>query len=513
MSDGQKIVTRFAPSPTGYLHVGGARTALFCWLYARGKGGQFLLRIEDTDQKRNTPEATQAILDGMAWLGLESDGEIAYQSQRLDLYNEHFKRLIDAGLAYECFMTPEELEVKRAEAQAEKRDFRYQREWARITDEQKQKYRDEGRVPVLRLATPNEDITIHDEVFGDVTTPADQLDDFVIRKSDGFPTYHFAVVVDDATMGVTHVIRGQEHLGNTPRHVALQQALGFERPTYAHLPILLNPDGSKISKRQLDEWGKGKVPVKIVDYQRLGYLPEALVNFLALLGWNPGDGREVMTLDEITASFSLDRIIQSNARFDLEKLDWMNGQYIQHMDEDLLIRRLSEFLAPREHAASGAPADALRPIVPLYRPRARTLVDFAEASGFFFTDTVELDDAAVKKVLLKGEPTGLEHLQAAREILAAVEPFDAQPLEEAVKAYCESQQAGLGKVAQPIRIAVSGGTVSPPIFDTLAVLGKQRSLERIDAAIAKVSAQPEEPAAESSAEPSDVSPSQPQQES
>ncbi|MCG3178915.1 MAG: Glutamate--tRNA ligase [Phycisphaerae bacterium] len=502
-SSGSAVVTRFAPSPTGYLHVGGARTALYSWLFARKQGGRFLLRIEDTDQKRNTEEAAAAIFEGLRWLDLGWDAEPVYQSQRLDIYNEYFRKLIDAGRAYECFVTPAELEAYRAQAREQKRDFIYKREWARITDAQRQKFIDEGRQPVLRLAMPEQAITVDDRVFGQVTTAAEQLEDFVIRKSDGFPTYHMAVVIDDALMGVTHVIRGQEHLGNTPKHIALQDALGLSRPTYAHLPILLNPDGSKISKRQdnPEMWSKGFPPVRVGDYQRRGYLPEALVNFLALLGWNPGDGRELMTRDELIAAFGPDRIVQSNARFNLEKLDWMNQQYIQGSPPDVLVRRLREFLAGTDYAAARADDAQLAALAPLYRQRARTLAEFAETSGFFFADAVELDPKAVEKVLLADDGAGLAELKRVRDLIASADPFEAVPMEEAFKAHCESLGLKLGKVAQPIRVAISGGTVSPPIFDTLVAIGREKSLARIDAAIEKATHWNDAPAAKDASLP------------
>jgi glutamyl-tRNA synthetase len=507
------VRTRFAPSPTGYLHVGGARTALFCWLFARKAGGNFLLRIEDTDQKRNTAEAAQAIFDGLNWLGLNWDEEPLYQSRRLEVYNAFFKKLLEAGRAYECFLSPEELEQKRAElarpggpasqaggAQAGEpvpRSLGYRREWGQITDEQKAKFRAEGRVPVLRFKMPDRDITVDDQVFGPVTYPTAELEDFVIRKGDGFPTYHFAVVVDDAEMRISHVIRGQEHLGNTPKHIALQEALGLPTPIYAHLPILLNPDGSKISKRQLDDpaaWAKGLPPVRIGDYLRRGYLPEAMINFLALLGWNPKDNREIMTREEMVEAFDLRGINKTNAQWNTEKLNWMNQQYFARMDAGKLVERIGGFFraVQPDHPAASAPAETIAQLLPLYRERAHTLVELADSCGFLFGESVKLDEAAVKKVLLKGD--GLAQLTKARKILADIEPFAAAAMDEAIKAYCDSKELGLGKVAQPIRVAVSGGTVSPPIFETLEVLGKPRTLARIDAAIAAAKAMQAAPA-------------------
>lgn len=483
------IRTRFAPSPTGFLHVGGARTALFCWLFARKHSGNFLLRIEDTDQKRNTAEAAQAIFDGLNWLGLNWDEEPLYQSRRLEVYNAAFKKLIDAGLAYECYLTPEELERKRGElAKAGGGSFGYRREWAEISDEQRSKFRDEGRSPVLRFKMPGCDITVEDQVFGNVTYPAGELEDFVIRKGDGFPTYHFAVVVDDAEMRITHVIRGQEHLGNTPKHIALQEALGLATPAYAHLPILLNPDGSKISKRQDNNpelWAKGLPPVRIANYVQLGYLPDALVNFLALLGWNPGDAREIMTREELIEAFDLRRINKTNAQWNTEKLAWMNHQYFARMDADALVSRIGDFLAAvrPDHPAAAAPPEQIARLLPLYRERAHTLVELADSCAFLFGETVELDDAAVRKVLLKGD--GLAQLGKIRQSLVGVEEWTVGGIETAIKTYCESAGVGLGKVAQPVRVAVSGGTVSPPIYETLEVLGRERTLVRIDAAIGK----------------------------
>jgi glutamyl-tRNA synthetase len=380
-------------------------------------------------------------------------------------------------------MSSEELAAKREEANREKRDFRYRREWAEIPDSLRKQYESEGRPCVVRFRMPDQDVSFTDEILGELTKPAQDMDDFVILKSDGFPTYHFACVVDDSEMRITHVIRGKEHLENTPRHIALQQALGVAGPSYAHLPILLNPDGSKISKRQLDApelWAKGFPRVKIADYRSYGIMPEALVNFLALLGWSPGDDREIMPLEDIISSFSLKRVGRTDCQFDPAKLEWMNGQYFMQMEEGKLIARLREFLAETDYPVAKASDEQIRKLLPLYRERIRTLNDFGEKTRFFFSDDYEYDDKSVKKILLKKDGQGLSILTEARQQLAVLHTFDIQEIERILREMCERHKIGFNKVAQPIRVAICGTTVSPPIFETLEVLGRDETLKRID---------------------------------
>lgn len=478
------IVTRFAPSPTGYLHVGGARTAFFCWLLARQAGGRFILRIEDTDQARSTEESTRKILEDMRWLGLNWDEgpEVGgahgpyFQSQRLAIYRQYADKLLAQGRAYKCFETPEELKAAREATKG----YKYDRAGLRLTPEQVAAYEREGRPWVMRFLMPDKDITVHDAILGDVTMRAAELEDFVILKSDGFPTYHFAVVIDDYLMQVTHVLRGQEHLMNTPKHIALQEALGFPCPVYAHLPVIFNMEGGKMSKREKEKALKaGRQPpeIDVHDFRAAGYMPEALLNFLALLGWSPGEDRELMAIPEITERFSVDRIGKTNAKFDREKLRAFNTEYIKTASRDRLKEVIRQFLAVTDYPLKLADEAMLDRMIELYQPRSRTLVEMAANSRFFFVDAVEYDSKAVEKVLKKeGGGAILAEIEAR---LAAVDPWTRDTLGKCLDGYAEEKQEKMGKIAQPIRVAVTGTTVSPPLYETLEVLGKERTLRRL----------------------------------
>jgi glutamyl-tRNA synthetase len=529
------IVTRFAPSPTGYLHVGGARTALFSWLLARHSGGKFLLRIEDTDLARSTETATTQLLEDLRWLGLHWDNaELVYQSKRLPLYNRIIDDLIARGMAYKAYETAAELDAMRADAQKHKRDFLYRRR--PISDEQIQQFEAENRPHVVRFAMPVKDYKFDDAVLGkDQGVAATQVQDFVIRKSDGMPTYHFAVVVDDAQMKITHVMRGQEHLLNTVNHIALQEALGYARPIYAHLPIILNSDGSKMGKRdrdkkirhatsmwlrntkksvdelavqsglapsRLQEWvsddgkqldnleqaklmphvgvKKSDLPEILVhDFRSSGYLPEALLNFLALLGWNPGGDREHMPLDEIARLFSLENIGKSNARFDRDKLLAFNTTAGAAAGEDRLVAAMRDYLHVNPDSPLNKASDAQLGQLLKMKAGFRLLREVDESSRFMFVEDIQIsyDPAAVEKVLRK--QNGFDVLREIQPLLADLSDWTHDGIEKAIQAYCEQKQLGLGKVAQPIRVAVSGGTISPPIFQSLEFLGKPRTLARI----------------------------------
>ncbi len=474
---------RFAPSPTGYLHVGGARTALFNYLLARKTGGTFILRIEDTDTARNVVGAEQKIMDDLRWLGLEWDEGIGiggpngpyFQSQRLDIYNSMVEKLLAAGQAYYAFETAEELDVMRKEAEARKAAFKYPRPVCFPDDSDVAKARQEGRPVVVRFKMPAEDVTVHDEVLGDVTVAAAELDDFVIRKADGMAVYHLANVVDDGLMGVNLVMRGQEFLGQTPRHIALQRALGFATPRYAHLPLIMDMQGRKLSKRDGD--------VEVHSFRAAGYLPEALLNFIALLGWSPGGDREKMTREELIELFSIERIGRTNARFDREKLLAFNTDWSAAIGEDRLAEAYEDYLSVSDSVIGKANllAQAKRDLLKINRG-FRTFADIDHKCGFLYVadDAVQYDSAAVKKVLEKG---GFDMLRALLPMLETLEAWTAEALEKLLKDVCEAQSVGMGKVAQPIRVAVSGGTVSPAIYDTLVLLGKPSTLRRIRKAL------------------------------
>ena len=531
------VVTRFAPSPTGYLHVGGARTALFSWLLARHHGGRYLLRIEDTDLARSTEQATTQLLEDLRWLGLHWDNEhLVHQSKRLDVYNRVIADLMNRGLAYEAWDTPEELDALRKDAEKHKRQFVYRRR--DVLAEQVARWKAEGRKAVVRFAVPVKEYRFRDEVLGkDVVVPADQVQDFVIRKTDGMPTYHFAVVVDDAEMGVTHILRGQEHTLNTMNHIALQEALGYPRPVYGHLPIILNPDGSKMGKRdrdkkiraQVQNWMKstkkavedlsaacgiasprlsewvadaqkqldldeqvrvmGAVGMKesdlpeilVHDFRRNGYLPEALLNFLALLGWSPGGDREHMSMDEMVKLFSVDGIGKSNAKFDRTKLLAFNTKAAETAAPDRLLAAFKDYLSVNPDSPLNGADDAALARVLAMKKGFRLLREVDEASRFLFVpdEQVRYQPDAVDKVLKKGDGQGLTVLRELRPVLEGVGQWTVAGLEAAVNPYCEAKGLGLGKVAQPLRVAVSGGTVSPPIFESLELLGRERTLARL----------------------------------
>jgi glutamyl-tRNA synthetase len=481
------IVTRFAPSPTGYLHIGGARTALFNWLLAKQQGGKFILRIEDTDQVRSTDESTLRILEDMKWLGLDwQEGpEVGgpngpyFQSQRLEIYREWAQKLIDMGRAYKCFATPEEL----AEARAKDKGFKYDRRGLKLTPDEIAAYEAEGRPAVIRFKMPDKDITVHDAILGDVTMKAPELEDFVIMKSDGFPTYHFAVVLDDYHMQVTHILRGQEHLMNTPKHMALQEAMGFPHPTYAHLSVIFNMGGGKMSKRDKEKALKaGLTPpeIDVHDFKVAGYMPEAVLNFIALLGWSPGHDIELMPMDELIQRFSIDRIGKTNARFDRDKLRSFNMEYIKNASRDRLREVVKEFLAVTDYPMKQADPAMFEKLLDLYQPRSRTLVEMAENSAFLFVDEVTYDEKAVNKFLRK---EGVESMLAEiKDRLAALPDWTLEPLHKVIEDYCAEKELGMGKVAQPIRVVVTGSTVSPALNETLEALGREKTLKRFDQA-------------------------------
>ena len=452
------VVTRFAPSPTGFQHIGGARTALFNWLYARHHGGKFLLRIEDTDKARSTAEAIDAILDGMRWLGLDWDGHEYYQSQFWARHADIARRLLDNGAAYRCYMTQEELAAQREAAQRDRKPFRISSPWRDMTEAQ-------GDAPfVIRLKAPREGETvIDDQVQGRVTVQNVELDDFVLLRSDGTPTYMLAVVVDDHDMGVTHVIRGDDHLNNAFRQLAIIRAMGWPEPVYAHVPLIHGPDGAKLSKRH------GALGVD--SYRdELGYLPEAVDNYLLRLGWGHGDD-EIISRSQAIEWFDLDHVGKSPSRFDFKKLENLNGHYIREADDE----RLAALVAPKLGLAAAETALLVK-AMPELKARAHTLGQLADGARFLFARRpLEVDEGAA--ALLTGEARGT--LARAHQALVALANWDAASLEAAIREVAESSGLKLGKLAQPLRAALTGSTTSPGIFDVLALLGRDESLARI----------------------------------
>ncbi|HUT61920.1 MAG TPA: glutamate--tRNA ligase [Phycisphaerae bacterium] len=485
----EKIKTRFAPSPTGYLHVGGARTALFNYLLARQAGGTFLLRIEDTDRQRHQEDAVEKIIDDLRWLGLEWDEGVEVgpagkltakgpdgpyrQSERLEIYRQHVERLLAEGKAYCAFDTPEELQAMRAEAQAGKEAFRYPRPDPLPTAADAAKAAAEGRPVVVRFLTNARDLTIHDDAFGEVRMPAGEMDDFIIRKADGWPTYHLANVVDDALMGVTYVCRGQEFLGQTWRHVLLREAMGFDEPGYCHLPLILDMQGRKLSKRDGD--------VEVHAFRAAGYLPEALLNFIALLGWGPGADQEKFTLSEMVEMFSVSRIGKANAKFDRDKLLAFNTDAAAAAGEERLLAGLKDYLSLNPELPIPRGDDELLRRLLQANPTLRTFADIPAKCGVLFVadDAFDYDEKAVQKVLAKGDGAGFAVLAELRPLLAHGD-WTAECLQELLEGFCRQKGMGMGKAAQPIRLAVTGTTVSPAIHDTLLLLGRDKTVARID---------------------------------
>lgn len=458
------VKTRFAPSPTGVLHLGSVRTALFCWLYARHHNGKFVLRIEDTDRERSTEENVDAIFDGMAWLGLEADEGPYYQTQRFDRYREVTDKWLSEGKAYHCYCTREELAELREKQMNEGGNVRYD---GRCRERETPR---DGVDPVVRFKNPLDgQVIVDDQVRGRVTFDNAQLDDLIIARSDGTPTYNFTVVVDDFDMGITHVIRGDDHLNNTPRQMNMISALGAEMPVYAHLPMILGSDGAKLSKRH------GAVDIR--DYREQGYLPEAMLNYLVRLGWSHGD-KEIFSLGEMIELFDIADINQSASAFNPEKLLWLNQQHIIAAPaEDLATE-----LLPYVQAAGLDPANgpSLTDLAEGFRERAETLVQLVQSSRFCYEDFEEFEPKSAKKHL---RPVILEPLISAREALAAQKEWDRAAIARTIEAVASDFDINMGKLGQPIRIAVTGGPVSPPIDVTVWLVGQERSVERLGKAI------------------------------
>jgi glutamyl-tRNA synthetase len=462
------VRTRFAPSPTGYLHVGGARTALFSWLYARRHGGRFVLRIEDTDLERSTAESVNAILEGMTWLGLEYDEGPFFQTHRFQRYDEVIGQLVAAGNAYRCNCSKERLEAVRDEQMRNRSKPRYDGHCR-----QREVSADEPHV--VRFLNPEEgEVAFDDLVHGRIAFANAELDDLVIRRTDGSPTYNFTVVVDDMDMDVTHVIRGDDHINNTPRQINMLRALGREPPRYAHVPMILGDDGSRLSKRH--------GAVSVMQYMTDGYLPEALLNYLVRLGWSHGD-REIFAIDDMIQLFDIADVNKAASSFNTDKLLWLNQHYIKTADP----KRIARLLSPRlgERGVDPAEGPDLVEVVKAQQERARTLVEMAELSLFFYRDFDVYEEAAAKKHLRKA---ALEPLAAVRGALEVLDDWSAAAIHEAVAGVAAELALGLGKVAQPLRVAVSGRAATPGIDVTVWLVGRDATLRRIDQAIAFIEA-------------------------
>jgi glutamyl-tRNA synthetase len=460
------IVVRFAPSPTGYLHVGGARTAIFNWLYARSQNGRFLLRIEDTDRARSSDEMTREILNGLRWLGVDWDNTPWIQSAQIERHRAECLRLHAEGTAYWCYCTPEELAAKRGGA--ENRDTKYDRSCLRLGDEERAAKEAAGLPRVLRFRVPEGITEFYDIVHEETAFQNEEIDDFVILRSDGSPVYMIAVVVDDHDMGVTQVLRGDDHLSNTPKQILLYNALGYAVPMFGHMPLILGEDKKRLSKRH------GATAVG--EYQTRGILPEALFNFLALLGWSPGEDREIMSRDEMVESFDARRLLKKSSVFDEKKLAWMNGQHIRMLGDAELLDRLRPW---RPATRASVSDEYLLQVLALMKERIELLADFFEKAVYFFEDPTHYDDAGVLKHWKPGIP---ELLRALAAEFASCS-FEAPVLEDLVRRKAEEESLSAGKLIHPLRLALTGGTQSPSLFDMMVVLGRETCLRRIEIAV------------------------------
>ena len=474
---------RFAPSPTGYLHVGGARTALFNWLYARRHHGVFVLRIEDTDVERSSADMVTGILDGLRWLGLtwdegpEAGGPYApyFQSERLDRYRDAAVRLVADGRAYRCYCSADRLRSEREQAEARGEAWRYDRVCLQLTDEERAAKEAAGVPSAIRFRVPEGQTGFDDAVHGRIEFDRANIEDFVILRSDGHPTYHLSVVVDDIDMAITHVIRGDDHISNTPKHVMLFEALGTRVPRFAHVPLILGVDKKRLSKRH--------GATSVMEYERQGYLPEAMVNFLALLGWSPGGDRELMPQEELIEAFTLEGISGGNAVFNTDKLDWMNAQYLARLP----VAELAARVRPQLAAAGlvGAPVvesgERYHRLLELLRPRAKTLRDFVEQARPLLRETVEYDVIAVEKHLTPGIEAHLEALGAA---LSDLSPFDEPHVEAVVRSTASERGLKPGQLIHAVRVALTGKTASPGLFEVIVLLGREETRRRLDRVIA-----------------------------
>lgn len=471
------VRVRFAPSPTGYPHLGNIRTALFNWLFARRQGGTFVLRIEDTDVARRVEGAVEIILDCLRWLGLDWDEGPYFQSQRLPVYHETAQTLLDRDQAYLCYCSPERLEAMRQEQMKRKQPPKYDRRCRDLTQEERAQLNAKGITPVIRFKTPLEgETSFHDLIYGQVTFRRDTLDDFVLLKSDGYPTYHLANIVDDHLMAISHVLRAEEWLSSTPRHVLLYQALDWQAPQFAHLPMILGPDRAKLSKRH--------GATNINEYQKQGYLPGAMVNFLALLGWSLDDRTELLSREELIKHFSLERVGKTGAIFNKEKLEWMNGIYLRRLSLGEFVRQAMPFLDRDLPESVGRPLDEgyVSQVLALIQERAKTLAEVPQLADFFFLDDLQYDVG----LLLKGkldEKSATGAITIAWQKLGELATWDAATLEGALRSVATELNLGTGEFFGLLRIAITGRTAAPPLFQTMAVLGKEKCLKRLQMAL------------------------------
>lgn len=479
-SQNHNIRVRFAPSPTGYLHIGGARTALFNWLYARHYGGTFVLRIEDTDTLRSTPEAVKAIIDGMNWLGLDWDegpekgGEYGpyFQMQRLNLYQQYVDQLLKKGKAYYCYCTSEELEARRKKRLTEGGSAIYDRKCLNLSDAEKRQFEQEGRKPAIRLKMPESQITVHDLIKGRMDFDSRLLSDFVIVKSDGIPTYNFAVVVDDILMKISLVMRGDDHISNTPKQIVIYQALEADLPDFAHIPMIMGPDNTRLSKRH--------GATSVMEYRNMGFLPEAVVNYITHLGWSSGDNQEIFALDELIKGFTLDKISKHAAIFNMEKLNWFNSEYLKKMPDEDYVKKLLPYL--QEVQFLGKEVDNkefewLEKVVFLMKSRVRNFRQFLEFADYFFTDDFKFEEGITKDLEQDGVIITLEKL-ANR--LKEVVLWNEENIEKVIREIANELGLKGKQIIHPTRISVSGKKIGPSLFALMEVLGKEKNVQRLE---------------------------------
>ena len=472
------VRVRFAPSPTGLLHIGGAHTALFNWLYARRYKGTFLLRIEDTDEQRSRQEWVDAIFDSLRWLGMDWDETVIFQSHRLQRYQERVAELLASGKAYHCYYLPEELEQRRQTALQQGVSWRNDRRYLGVSEAERARLEAEGRKPVVRLVIPEGRTVFQDHILGTLSVENETIDDFVIARSDGSPLYHLAVVVDDIDMAISHVIRGMDHVSNTPKHVQLFHALGYDLPEFAHLPNILGSDKKKLSKRH------GAVSVS--EYRELGFLPEAVVNFLALLGWQSGDDQELFTNEELLNRFSLEQVHKRDTMFDLQKFEWLNGQHLVALPYEDLAGQVAPFLVKAGLLSEEAVSqrhDYLLEVVTLLRERCRTLADFAVQGRFFFVDEISYNPEAVQKNWAKEPDAVIQRLMWLQESFGLLQAFGSEQIEGAVRQLAETRGLKPAQFIHPCRIALTGEMAGPSLFHLIATLGQALVLGRLQTAI------------------------------
>ncbi len=485
--ENKNIRVRFAPSPTGYLHIGGARTALFNWLYARHYGGTFILRIEDTDRARSTPEAVNAILDGMKWLGLDWDegpekgGEYGpyFQTERLDLYKKFLDKLLENGEAYYCFCSAEELAERRKKELAEGRPSIYDRKCLNLSDNEKKQLIKEGKKPAIRLKMPDRQIVVDDLIKGIMEFDSKLLSDFVIIKSDGIPTYNFAAVIDDILMKVSLVMRGDDHISNTPKQIVIYQALGIPLPEFAHIPMIMGPDNTRLSKRH--------GATSVIEYQKMGFLPEAVVNYIAHLGWSSGTNQEIFTIKELVESFTLEKISHHSAIFNMEKLNWFNNEHLKRLSDEKYVDMLIPFLKEARYIElplSEKKEKWLKKVVSLMKSRARNFKQFLDYGDYFFTDDFIIEEEAAKILEQTGVKDILKHLINE---LKEIDKWDEENIECKVREMANQLNLKGKQIIHPARVSLSGKTVGPSLFALMEVLGKERNIKRLEKMISKLS--------------------------